>query len=189
MQTERKFVIIGGTNRAGTTSLFQYLGAHPDVRISEYKETRFFLDEDYRAPVNYRYGDEPLEKYYSLFGSGPGSVYVEASTDYLYSPGTPRRVMESLGPVKWIFVLREPVDRLVSWYHFGKQTGLLPTDISLEEYLSRLLDAGERPNRELIYRTLEQGRYSDYLPAYYDIFGKENVLLLPFGLLQNEPFA
>ena len=36
--------IIAGVTKAGTTSLFQYLHAHPDVCPSSTKETLFFKD-------------------------------------------------------------------------------------------------------------------------------------------------
>ena len=42
-----RYLIIGGTTKAGTTSLHAYLSDHPQVCASSIKETRFFLDRDY----------------------------------------------------------------------------------------------------------------------------------------------
>ena len=36
------YLLIAGVNKAGTTSVFQYLSSHPDVCGSAVKETKFF---------------------------------------------------------------------------------------------------------------------------------------------------
>jgi hypothetical protein len=184
---EPSFVIIGGTTRAGSTSLYEYLARHHDICVSSLKETRFFLDEDYPVPVRFRSGKDPAKKYFGLFREYGRKICVEATPDYLYSPGTPRRVKDSLGNVKWIFILREPTERLISWFHFGKQTGLLTSHISFEEFAGCQLDGASQLSGQQVFRTLEQGRYSEYLRSYYDVFGKENVLSLSFDLLTHQP--
>ena len=185
--SDRSFVIIGGTTRAGSTSLYQYLASHPDVCVSLLKETRFFLDEEYPVPVRFRFGKDPKEKYFDLFRDCAGKVCVEATPDYLYSPGTPLKVREALGDAKWIFILREPIERLVSWFHFGKQTGLLTSRITFEEFATSQLSGALELREQQVFRTLEQGRYSGYLRPYYHVFGRENVLTLPFNLLTKQP--
>ena len=40
-------LVICGAPRCGTTSLYTYLGAHPDVGITRVKETHFFLGADH----------------------------------------------------------------------------------------------------------------------------------------------
>jgi len=52
MFNNREFLIIGGTSKAGTTSLYTYLADHPQICPSALKETRFFLDSDYPLPVS-----------------------------------------------------------------------------------------------------------------------------------------
>ena len=184
---EPSFVIIGGATRAGSTSLYQYLASHRAICVSSLKETRFFLDEDYPVPVRFRSGKDPRERYFGLFREYGRKICVEATPDYLYSPGTPKRVKDSLGNVKWIFILREPIERLISWFHFGKQTGLLTSRISFEEFVTCQLDGASQLRSQQVFRTLEQGRYSEYLRQYYDVFGKNNVLSLSFDLLTNQP--
>lgn len=180
--------IIGGATRAGTTSLHKYLSDHKDVCVSSQKETRFFLDEDYPSPypVTYQYGLHSMEKYLEYFQDRTRKIFLEATPDYLFSTGTPKKVKESLKDVKWIFILREPIDRLISWYYFGRQTGELSADISMEEFITLQLRASVTHPKQ-IFRTLEQGKYSVYLASYYELFGTENVLLLPFGAVQKRP--
>jgi len=182
------FVIIGGATRAGTTSLYKYLSDHPDVCASSQKETRFFLDEEYPSPypITFRHDRNPIEKYFEYFLDIERRIYLEATPDYLYSSGTPNRVKAYLGNVKWIFILREPIERLESWFHFGRQMGELAADIGLDEYITMQLSYSS-PHPKQIFNSLQQGRYSHYLQPFYDIFGCENVRLFSFSALEREP--
>ena len=47
------FFILGAT-KAGTTTLHEYLSAHPDIFLSEVKEPQFFCHEDlYKKGMDY----------------------------------------------------------------------------------------------------------------------------------------
>ena len=46
------YLIVGGTTKAATTSLFSYLANHPATCAATYKETRFFLSTDIRSLQN-----------------------------------------------------------------------------------------------------------------------------------------
>jgi hypothetical protein len=184
---DRTYAIIGGVTKAGTTSLFKYMVMHNDVCCSSLKETRFFLDKSYPLCAPYYYEDTGLEKYLEFFRSDR-RVYLEATPDYLYSTGTPCRVGEALGVdnVRWIFLLRDPIDRLRSWYRFGIQVGQIHSRLSLTEYIESQMNG--TANREVqAFRALEQGRYSDYLQVYKDTFGEENIQVLHFEKLKDRP--
>ena len=43
MQAKRANLIVAGVSKCGSTSLFSYLAAHPDVCGSNVKETQFFM--------------------------------------------------------------------------------------------------------------------------------------------------
>ena len=117
---EHRYLIIGGATKAGTTSLYFYLADHPEICASNLKETRFFLDAEYPLPAKYRLEDG-LDKYEKYFNHcQKQSLRLEATPDYLYSPDTPQKIKHSLPNVKMFFILREPIDRLTSWYRFAK---------------------------------------------------------------------
>ena len=77
-----QYLIIAGTHKAGTTALYDMLSNHPMICKSNYKETRFFLDENYtinfRSVEDYRLG---YHLYYKLFSCdlNDGKVYLEAT--------------------------------------------------------------------------------------------------------------
>ncbi len=174
---DHSYLIIGGTTKAATTSLFSYLAAHPQICAANLKETRFFLDADYPLSSKYRFEDG-LDKYEEFFShSSPTNFFrLEATPDYLYSPGTAQRINESLPHTKLVFILREPISRLISWYRFAQQIGQIPQNYAFETYVQEQWQAIEQGlQRPQHMRALEQGRYSVYLQSYFELFGYDNV--------------
>ncbi len=185
---EYRYLIIAGTTKAATTSVFNYLADHPKICASNIKETGFFLDPDYPLPAKYRLEDG-LAKYESYFIHCSAShIRMEATPDYLYSPCTPQKIKTSLPLVKIIFVLREPIDRLVSWYRFAKQIAGLPAQVDFEQYVnSQLRNNGSSSCIEQHMRALEQGRYSVYLKPYLDLFEQDQVFIAQYETLKRDP--
>jgi hypothetical protein len=164
--------IIAGVNKAGTTSLFVSLQAHPDVATSSVKETRYFLPARYGQPL------EPPSVYASYFANAPRdrAVRLEATPSYFYG-GRPlvARIVDLLGAdVRTIVVLREPVSRLVSFFTFQKTRLRIPEEMTLAEYLAaadRLTDADFADPANERYFGFRGGCYADYLPAWVEAFG------------------
>jgi len=187
-----RFLIIGGTSKAGTTSVFTYLAGHPQICPAE-KETRFFLDADYPLPSKKRYQRDGQEKYLSLFGSGPQESWrFEATPDYLYSANTPHVIHETLASVHFIFILREPISRLLSWYRFARKRGVIPYDLTFDDYICIQQGNGTSLPRERdhpAFHALEQGRYSVYLRPYLELFDKRVVHIAFYEDLQRDPLV
>ncbi|MBC8120512.1 MAG: sulfotransferase domain-containing protein [Gemmatimonadaceae bacterium] len=180
------YLIIGGTTKAATTSLFAYLKEHPQVCGANIKETRFFLDSDYPLPSKYRLEDG-LAKYEEFFCECQDTrVRLEATPDYLYSSVTPKSLQDSLPAVKLVFILREPTSRIISWYTFAQQIGQLSQDITLDEYVNQQLQ-NDSPKTKQHLRALEQGRYYTYLRPYLEVFGKENIHIILYEDLSKDP--
>ena len=164
--------IIAGVNKAGTTSLFVSLQAHPEVATSSVKETRYFLPARYGKPL------ESPSVYESYFADSPPDrpVRLEATPSYFYG-GRPlvAQIVNMLGSdVRAIVVLREPVSRLVSFFTFQKTRLRLPEEMTLAEYLAvadRLSDADFADPANERYFGFRGGCYADHLPAWLDGFG------------------
>ena len=145
-----KHIIIAGSNRSGTTSLFHYLSHHPEINPSKVKQTNFFLSMTHYhskkvIPINY---SDDIHAYSDLFHKSVARFEMEASPDYLYSKGTAIRIRNYLNcPPKLIFLLREPNDRMKSWFGFGKQIGEVPEDQTYSEFISKCL-SGDNGDKE-----------------------------------------
>lgn len=108
------FVVVGAP-RSGTTSLWHYLRAHPDVFMAPSKELRFFNSDAVAGG---------LDEYRANFKGWRGERAVgEASPQYMYSTDAMRRMVELLPDARLIVVLRSPVDRAYSDYWLRAATG------------------------------------------------------------------
>ena len=162
------FIIIGAMKSA-TSSLHVQLGTHPGIFVSEPKEPNFFSDDE-----QYRRGQE---WYASLFANAyEGDLCGESSTHYTKLPDYPETVprMRALLPqVRLIYIMRHPIDRLVSHYIHQWTKNVIRCDIN---------HALER-HPELI----DYSRYSYQLAPYLQAYGKRSILPVFFGALRQQP--
>jgi hypothetical protein len=113
---------------------------------------------------------------------------MEATPDYLYSNFAANNIREYLPDSRMIFILRDPVERLKSWYKFARQRALLDKSVSFEDYVfQQMKKISESSNGEQHMRALEQGRYSKYLDSYLTAFGKDRILVLSLNDLKSDP--
>jgi Sulfotransferase family len=137
MSLPNLFVI--GAAKAGTTSLHHYLDQHPEIQMSANKEPRFFAGPESGIP----YPPDrvsSLEEYERLFDHS-FEIRGEASTDYAAHPrrqGVPRRIRELIPEAKFVYLVRDPIDRTIS--HYRMRTALLGDRRSLQEALGDLTD-------------------------------------------------
>jgi hypothetical protein len=195
--SDHRFLIIGGTSKAGTTSVFTYLSEHPEVCASATKETRFFLDLEYPLRSQMRCQRDGAEAYLSFFDlerAVDGEAWkLEATPDYLYSRPTPRLIRETLPHVYFIFILRDPVRRLVSFYQFGRQLNEIPQTMTFDEYI-QLQSNHQMSNhvdryRHPVFYALEHGRYSNYLQEFVERFGRSAIHIAFYEELRDNPQA
>jgi len=114
------FFIIGAP-KCGTTSLDKFLTGHPDVRMASFKEPHFFSQDIGWQVVKSR------EKYESLFDitaeKTSGRIYGESSVFYLYSDQAISTIESCRSDVKYIILLRNPIDMLLSLHAENRKSG------------------------------------------------------------------
>lgn len=131
------FFIIGAP-KAGTTSLHNYLGEHPEIQMSPVKEPNFFAP--HLDPIHEPRRIGRIDQYEELFDSAV-AVRGEASTPYSEYPlrqGVPERIRERVPDAKFVYVVRDPVERTIS--HFNHLVASEGERRSLEEALGDLSD-------------------------------------------------
>ena len=171
-------LIIAGVNKAGTTSLHTYLSWHPDICGSKEKETNYFV------PILYNRKLSPIENYAKFFQScdDQSKYLIESTPRYIYGGEKMAiAIHETLGPIKIIFIFRDPIQRLFSYYRHMKDSGEIPESEYFDEYVNKSLKGyNEIRNKYKIidvykenvyFRGLVQGFYSDYLIEWYKVFG------------------
>lgn len=133
-----EYVIVGGTEKAATTSLYQYLIDSDLFNRSIKKETDYFRGEVCS-----------LDNYLNEFEDTGKSLFVEASPGYLAESEVSARKMRAVLGDKAlvIFILRSPLERLISSFKFHKTRLFLPRNMSFDEYigLCKSYEAGVSP--------------------------------------------
>lgn len=166
--------IIGGAMRSGTTSLYRYLDAHPEVAVAP-KELGFFTD---------RFA-EGLDWYRRQFDQG-SPVVGEATADYLARADVMERIHQTLPDVKLVASWRNPVDR--AWSHYGllSARGRDPRsfEMALDEEMARL-DADGDDADGVIY--LSHGLYDVHLARARQLFGADRLHVVVFEHLRDDP--
>lgn len=176
-------LFIAGAPKCGTSSMYYYLGAHPDVFMSERKEPRFF-GADLELREGFCIRDE-LE-YLELFRGGEGKRYRgEASVFYLYSQSAASEIRSYDPNAKIILQLRDPIDMIVSWHHHSVATGnedLRDLAVAIDAEADRR--EGRRLPRDVWYPAgLQYTALVDYAPhveRFFDAFGRDRVHVLLF---------
>lgn len=162
------FVVIGA-QKTGTTSLWHYLCQHPDVAMAEEKEPNFFLGTDaWQRGVGW---------YRQLFAaSGDARAVGEASTMYSMYPhaaGVPKRMKTLIPDARLVYVVREPIDRMVSLYGHHLAAGWERRPIGQ----ALLQDA----------RYADSSRYAMQLEQYLRHFEPQQLLVLASEALASDP--
>lgn len=170
MKRKPNLFIIGAA-KCGTTSLHNYLGHHRGIYLSEPKEPCYFVPE-----LNYYPKD--LAWYLSLFADATEERYLgESTTSYTKLPvytGVVDRIASFVNePPRFIYLMRDPIDRAVSHYWHNIR--------HFEEH---------RPIQRAFVERVDYRAFSDYpmqLKPYFERFGRESVYTLTFEDLVQSP--
>lgn len=188
------FVIVGA-QRAGTTSLYRYLVAHPDVGGVRLGKGVHYFDTSFGQPLSWYRGHFPLDPNRVPMVSGPKLVG-EGSPYYMFHPYGPERIASTLPGVKVIAILRDPIERAHSqWVHeTARGFETLPFEEALEAEDSRLGDCAvdlSRPDAQSFshqhHSYVARGQYAEQVERLWSVFGQTNVLVLPSTRLFAEP--
>lgn len=181
------FLVIG-TMRGGTSSLYRYLGKHPQIVPSLRKEIEFFTWYYGKGLTWYR-AHFPLALRRQLVASSERPLLTfEATPYYLFHPWAASRAGTTLPEAKLIVLLRDPVDRAFSHYRHMRRLGL--EDLTFEEAIraeeNRLAAAEERLTEDPGYVSkvhhrysyLARGCYAEQLERWFARFDREAFLIL-----------
>jgi hypothetical protein len=169
-------LVVGGAPKCGTSSVFFWLAAHPEVASSREKETFFWAPEVNRFNAKCNVVEHGPEAYPRLFEhTSDAKVRFEATAAYIYY-STAWEGLASL-PVKptVLFLLREPAARTQSQFLFEThRTGRV--NGSFADYI-------REPH------ILDHGHYVRYLTQWEAALGRENLVIWQFEQVMRDPRA
>ena len=189
--------ILGGSQKAGTTAVADYLHRRHDVcRSSAGKEAHFLDHEEQVAQGSVHYE--------SLFErcNAKTLILMDATPSYMLYAHNVYQIYQAAGmadSVKILFILREPVSRELSWYNhllFLNQTEnplawawakkyLLTEDGFVKSFetfaVQNILPSIHDNNPS------NRGLYAYWLKQWFDLFDRQQILIMSYDELQHDP--
>jgi hypothetical protein len=161
-------LLVVGAMKSGTTSLHHYLSLHPQIFMSEDKEPTFFtVEKNWHRGVSW---------YSSLFETDR-PVRGESSPDYTKFPaiaGVPKRIHSVVPDARLVYLVREPVERIVSHYIDAYSFGRVHKPIDRE--LANFQD----------HHFVNCSRYHMQLEQYLEYFEADRILVITSEELRHQ---
>jgi hypothetical protein len=183
-------ILVIGTQRGGTSSLFRFLAAHPDVRRPVRKEIEYFAADHHRGRRWYR----------AHFPIRPATTRsMDCTPQYLFHPHAARRAAEEVPDARIVALLREPVARAHShWRHMatlgheplGFADAIAAEPERTDEAWQRMVDDPGFDDRDVMrFSYVRRGQYAEHLEAWAARFPPEQLLVMASERLFAEPAA
>ena len=155
-------VMLIGVQKCGTTTLADWLSKHSEISFC--KEPDFFSkNKDWRSDI---------DTYHSLFEDDStisDNIWMEASTTYswlLEYPEVASRILEYNKNTKFIFIMRNPIERIKSHYIHHR----------LKAYTTKPFELEVQSNPTYI----SHSRYAIQIRPFLELFPKENFHFLTY---------
>ncbi|PTB82862.1 sulfotransferase [Methylophaga nitratireducenticrescens] len=169
MTTRKPDFIIIGAMKSATSTLHEQLALQPDFYMSTPKEPFYFSDDEVFSMGR--------DWYLNLFSTAKtNQLCGESSTHYTKLPDYPdtlKRMKSELPKLKLIYVLRHPVERLISHYIHQWSQNIFRCDIN---------EALDRYDELVNY-----SRYAYQIQPYIEAYGRENILFIFNEALRVRP--
>lgn len=164
-----QFFLIGAM-KAGTSTLYKYLAAHPDIYGTPRKEPRFFAIPQPSAAETRAYA-----ALYEGRTSEPWAFEAStAYTKYPMLPGVPERIHAAHPDALLIYMVRDPIERICSAYLHNRAEG-----------------REQRPFEEAVFagsqEYLNVSKYHMQIERYLQLFPRERLLVLLFEDFVADP--
>jgi tetratricopeptide (TPR) repeat protein len=168
--------IIAGASKSGTSSIYYYLSHHPQVLLSHKKELDFYWQ-------HYERGIDWYLAHFPTITDRPDFLTGEATPNYLRFPQVAQRIKDTFPQTKIIILLRNPVDRAISWHYHKLNTGLTKLDLAtaIATEIERLTTVSEVEITDTGYYNPDNIISSLYLyklKPWMEILGRNQFLIL-----------
>jgi hypothetical protein len=176
-------LLLVGTPKAGTTSVHNYLDAHPEVFMSRVKEPHYFSEVGPNCPTVDAIND--WREYTDLFADSKDARIVgESSISYLHCTMAVERIRKVLGKPRILIILREPVSRCFSHWLMDFREGY-----QQKPFLEAVKDDYYNVTKKGFcssHMYIESSLYFDAVERYLNTFG-DNVKIMFYEDLRDNP--
>lgn len=180
--------VIGGAQKAGTTALARYLQGHPQLCLPEGKEAHVFDDPGFDEDWDVARIDREYARHFPV--ESAGRLLGDATPIYMFHPALVERIARYNPAMRWIVLLRDPVERALSQYRMerGRGTESWPLWAALACERLRLRGhandfSAASPLRHWSYRA--RGDYARQLRVLREHFPASQLLVIDNGDLRR----
>jgi len=177
-----------GPGACGTTSMLElYLRSNNDILPSKLNEIRYF-DKKHTNSINWYKILFPSKLTKNLRKlSGKKTITGEASGSYILNPNAPARIKKIIPDVKFIVMLRNPVNRTLSHYkrriRNKKEKRSLEDSIKyeLKNFEDEFKKYIENENSISVYPEtsyLARSRYFEHIEIWFEHFSRDQFLFI-----------
>lgn len=184
-------LFILGVPKAGTTSLHDWLVAHPDVKGPLSKEACFFIDPDshvFRPDFNIGLG---LEMYQSEFPEGAAQVILDATPTYIFQRTALKHIPALPSHPRCLVLLRDPAEQIFSLYrYFRDNWNDVPPEMSFVEFI-HACESGSHAfgGNELLGNALHNAHYARILRPWQAALGPDRLMVRSLDEMRADPRA
>lgn len=176
MHDKKLDLIIVGAQKAGTTSLNNYLREHPDVAGHAITEFSFFTDPD-----EYKMGFEEARKKY--FDQKECTALIAKNVTIAFDKTSLPRLKAHNSNVKIVFIMREPVSRAYSAYTMAVKDGWMHRSFS---ELVQIVQ--QKQYDDIMYRHfIKHGFYAEQIQSILQYFPANQLRLISFEDFKQFP--
>lgn len=193
----RPNLFIIGAPKCGTSSLFDWLTSHPDIRGTRLKETFFLTDPTHPLSRHPNFANDSMEAYGSLFApeDADAAVRMEATTHYLYDP-VARDAIAAMPDARIIIVLREPAARVYSSFRYtANNLARVSPRLTFAHYIA-LIETKERLSPKwvshagsayVLERDIDYSRYAKHVAPWVTAVGHNRIKFLVMETMISDP--
>ena len=164
-------LFIPGAAKSGTTTLHELLNLHPEISMSKVKEPVFWNNKNFE-----KYIEQDWLNYKKLFVE-KSKIYGESTTSYMYYNSFIENINKNYKKSpKFIFILRNPIDRYNSHFWWMKGLGLEKNKIKNVLNIESQINFEEYDYYPKNY--FQFGLYSKWIQRFIDNFGLENIKVI-----------
>lgn len=165
-------IFLAGGQKCATTWLYYCLKEHPETFVPDQNIINFFNINYYRGLNWYSYWYKDVKKEKAI---------IDTTMTYMRDPKVPQRIYNFNPNSKFIFSLRNPIDRAFSHYWHEKKKDKIDFDFDEALFYSNV------GNYDLYENWIKPGFYYDHINRFLEYFNMEQMHFILFDEIKNNP--
>lgn len=173
--------LIAGTQKGGTSALAKIMNQHEEILMASTKEIHYFDNDDFYL------NDKDHSKYHSFFKFFSNYKAVgEATPMYMYFYDAPRRIWQYNKDMKFILLLRNPIERAYSSWNMECHRNIETLSFMNALKAERDRRTSSLPHQLRNFAYMDRGFYSEQIKRIWNYFPKNQTLILQSESLKHD---